>query len=84
VLRSIKTYGLTHEQLAMVSVVQSGSTATNRARHCQTPITVEDVLVSQIIAYPFVTRTQYPGIQFPATEPFWATGGQWPDWVQAV
>jgi hypothetical protein len=52
----------------------------NEPGHCQTPITVEDVLVSQIIAYPFVTRTQYPGIQFPATEPFWATGGQWPDW----
>jgi len=48
-----KTYGLTHEQLAMVSVVQREWTARNRRTTFKTPITVEDVLHSRMIAYPF-------------------------------
>ena len=70
VLRYMRTYGLTHEQLATVSDVQRGWTATNPRATFKTPITIEDVLSSRIIAYPFVTRTQYPGIRFPPTEPF--------------
>ena len=30
----------------------------------------EDALISRKIAYPFVTRKQYLGVRFPATEPF--------------
>src|SRR5580704_18749831 len=53
VLRYMKTYGLTHEQLAMVSVVQR-EWATKKPRATfKTPITVDDVLNSRIIAYPF-------------------------------
>jgi len=58
VLRFMKTYGLSHEQLAMASVVQR-EWAAKPARHLLEPITVEDVLNSLRIAYPFVTRTQY-------------------------
>jgi acetyl-CoA acetyltransferase len=75
VLRSMKTYGLTHEQLAMVSVVQREWAAKNPRATFKTPITVEDVLISRIIAYPFVTRTQYPGIRFLPTEPFGRRSG---------
>jgi acetyl-CoA acetyltransferase len=53
VLRYMKTYGLTHEQLAMVSVVQRQWAATNPRATFKTPITVEDVLNSRMIAYPF-------------------------------
>ena len=53
VLRYMKTYGLTHEQLAMVSVVQREWTAKNPRATFRTPITVEDVLNSRMIAYPF-------------------------------
>src|SRR5712691_8054165 len=62
VLRYMKTYGLTHEQLAMVSVVQREWAAKNPrvipgrpalAGRPGTPITVEDVLNSRMIAYPF-------------------------------
>jgi acetyl-CoA acetyltransferase len=63
VLRYMKTYGLTHEQLAMVSVVQREWAARRPARDPRggrpwradpgSPITVEDVLNSRMIAYPF-------------------------------
>jgi acetyl-CoA acetyltransferase len=52
VLRYVRTYGLTHEQLAMVSVVQREWAAKNPRATFQTPITVEDVLNSRMIAYP--------------------------------
>jgi acetyl-CoA acetyltransferase len=53
VLRYMKTYGLTHEQLAMVSVVQREWAARNPRATFKAPITVEDVLNSRMIAYPF-------------------------------
>src|ERR1700730_7120953 len=53
VLRYMKTYGLTHEQLAIVSVVQREWAAKNPRATCKTPISVEDVLNSRMIAYPF-------------------------------
>ncbi len=53
VLRYMKTYGLTHEQLAMVSVVQREWAAKNPRATFKAPITVEDVLNSRTIAYPF-------------------------------
>src|SRR5580704_16940531 len=49
----MKTYGLTHEQLAMVSVVQREWAAKNPRATFKTPITIEDVLNSRMIAYPF-------------------------------
>jgi acetyl-CoA acetyltransferase len=49
----MKTYGLTHETLAMVSVVQREWAAKNPRATFKTPITVEDVLNSRMIAYPF-------------------------------
>ncbi len=49
VLRYMQTYGLTHEQLAMVSLVQR-EWAQEPACHLQAPITVEDVLNSRMIA----------------------------------
>jgi acetyl-CoA acetyltransferase len=52
-LRYMKEYGLSHEQLANVAVVQREWAARNpRATH-RDPITVEDVLNSRIIAWPF-------------------------------
>src|SRR5487761_2361442 len=53
VLRYMKTYGVTHEQLAMVAVVQREWAAKNPRATFRTPITVEDVLNSRMIAYPF-------------------------------
>ena len=53
VLRYMKTHGLTHEQLAMVSVVQREWAGKNPRATFKTPITVEDVLNSRMIAYPF-------------------------------
>jgi hypothetical protein len=53
VLRYMKTYGLTHEQLAMISVVRREWAAKNPRATFKTPITVEDVLNSRMIAYPF-------------------------------
>jgi acetyl-CoA acetyltransferase len=53
VLRYMKTYGLTHEQLAMVSLVQREWAAKNPRATFKAPITVEDVLNSRMIAYPF-------------------------------
>jgi acetyl-CoA acetyltransferase len=55
-LRYMKTYGLTHEQLAMVSFVQREWAGKN-PRHVQgAPITVEDALNSRMIALPFRCR----------------------------
>jgi acetyl-CoA acetyltransferase len=53
VLRYMNTYGLSHEQLAMVSVVQREWAAKNPRATFKAPITVEDVLNSRMIAYPF-------------------------------
>src|SRR6201988_1898978 len=53
VLRYMKTYGLTHETLAMVSVVQCEWAAKNPRATFKTPMTVEDVPNSRMIAYPF-------------------------------
>jgi len=53
VLRYMKTYGITHEHLAMVAVVQREWAAKNpRATH-KNLISVDDVLNSRMIAYPF-------------------------------
>ncbi|MGB5146714.1 MAG: thiolase family protein [Porticoccaceae bacterium] len=53
VLRYMKDHGLTHEQLANVAVVQREWAGMNpRATH-RDPITVQDVLNSKLIAYPF-------------------------------
>ncbi len=53
VLRYMKAYGVSEEQLAMVAVVQREWAARNpRASHGD-PITVDDVLGSEMIAYPF-------------------------------
>lgn len=52
-LRYMKDFGLSHEQLAMVAVVQREWASHNpRAMHRE-PITVGDVLESRVIAWPF-------------------------------
>ncbi len=53
VLRFMKTHGITHEQIAMVSVVQREWAARNPRATFKDPITVDDVLNSRMIAYPF-------------------------------
>src|ERR1700740_238551 len=53
VLRYMKTYGLTHEQLAMGAAVHGEWGAKNRRAPVRDPVTVEDVLSSRMIAYPF-------------------------------
>ena len=53
VLRYMKEYGLTHEQLANVAVVQRQWAARNPRASQRDPITVQDVLDSRIIAWPF-------------------------------
>ena len=53
VLRYMKQYGMTHEQLAMVAVVQREWAAMNPRASYRDPITVDDVLNSRMIAYPF-------------------------------
>ena len=53
VLRYMKQYGMTHEQLAMVAVVQREWAGMNPRASYRDPITVDDVLNSRIIAYPF-------------------------------
>ena len=53
VLRYMKDYGMSHEQLAMVAVVQREWAAQNPRASFRDPITVEDVLASKMIAYPF-------------------------------
>jgi acetyl-CoA acetyltransferase len=49
-LRYMKTYGLSHETLAMVSVVQREWAEKNPRATFKTPTTVEDVLNSRMIA----------------------------------
>src|SRR5215472_5956386 len=52
-LRYMKDFGLTHEQLAYVAVAQRRWAAKNPRAAYRDPITVEDVLASRLIAYPF-------------------------------
>ena len=53
VMRYMKTYGITEEQIAMVPVVQREWAAKNPRATFKDPITVADVLKSRMIAYPF-------------------------------
>lgn len=53
VLRYMKDFGMTHEQLAMVAVVQREWASKNPRASFRDLITVEDVLKSRMIAYPF-------------------------------
>ncbi len=53
VLRYMKDYGMSHEQLAMVAVVQREWAGLNPRASMRDPITVQDVLDSRMIAYPF-------------------------------
>jgi acetyl-CoA acetyltransferase len=53
VLRYMQEYGMTHEQLAMVAVVQREWASKNPRASFRELITVEDVLKSRMIAYPF-------------------------------
>jgi len=53
VLRYMKDYGMSHEQLAMVAVVQREWASRNPRASFREPISVEDVLKSRMIAYPF-------------------------------
>lgn len=53
VLRYMKQYGMTHEQLATVAVVQREWAGMNPRASYRDPITVQDVLNSRMIAYPF-------------------------------
>src|SRR4029077_697278 len=53
VLRYMKTHGITHEEIAMVAVVQRESAAKSPGAAMKTPIMVADVLNSRMIAYPF-------------------------------
>ena len=52
VLRYMKKYGLTHEQLANVAVVQRKWAADVPRAMYRDPITIQDVLDSKLIAYP--------------------------------
>jgi acetyl-CoA acetyltransferase len=52
-LRYMKEYGLTHEQLAYVAVAQRKWAAKNPRAMFQEEITVEDVFASRMVAYPF-------------------------------
>jgi acetyl-CoA acetyltransferase len=53
VLHYLKKYNITQEQLAMVAVIQREYAAKNPNAMMKDPITVEDVLNSRMIAYPF-------------------------------
>ncbi len=53
VLRYMKQYGVTEEQLAMVAVVQREWAGRNPRAAMRDPITVDDVLSSRLIAWPF-------------------------------
>jgi acetyl-CoA acetyltransferase len=53
VLRYMKDCGLTHEQLAYVAVAQRQWAAKNPRAMFRDPITVDDVLASRLVAYPF-------------------------------
>jgi acetyl-CoA acetyltransferase len=52
-LRYMKDYGLTHEQLAYVAVAQRKWAAKNPRAMFREEITVEDVFASRMVAYPF-------------------------------
>jgi acetyl-CoA acetyltransferase len=52
-LRYMKDYGLTHEQLAYVAVAQRKWAAKNPRAMFRDEITVEDVFASRMVAYPF-------------------------------
>ena len=52
-LRYMKDFSLTHEQLAMVAVVQREWAAKNPRAMYREPIGVADVLASRVIAWPF-------------------------------
>jgi acetyl-CoA acetyltransferase len=52
VMRYMKDFGLTHEQLASVPVVQRKWAAMNPRAMMRDPITVDDVLGSRLVAYP--------------------------------
>jgi len=53
VMRYLKTYNVSLEQLAMVAVVQREYAARNPNARMKDPMTVEDVLNARMIAYPF-------------------------------
>jgi acetyl-CoA acetyltransferase len=53
VVRYMKQYGMTEEQLAMVAVVQREWASMNPRASMKDPITVDDVLNSRLIAWPF-------------------------------
>jgi acetyl-CoA acetyltransferase len=53
VLRYLKRYGVTQEELAMVAVIQREWAAFHPRASFRTPITVDDVLGSDMVAYPF-------------------------------
>jgi acetyl-CoA acetyltransferase len=53
VLRYMKRYGVTEEQIAQVAVVQREWAGMNPRATFRTPITTDDVLNSRMIAYPF-------------------------------
>jgi len=53
VLRYMKDFGLTHEQLAMVAVVQREWAGRNPRAMYRDPLSVDDVRKSRLIAYPF-------------------------------
>jgi acetyl-CoA acetyltransferase len=53
VLRYMKEYGLTHEQLAYVAVAQRVWASRNPRAMFRDLITVEDVLASRLVAWPF-------------------------------
>jgi acetyl-CoA acetyltransferase len=53
VLRYLKTYGLTEEDLAWPAVIQREWAAKNPRATFKDPITVDDVLNSRMIAWPF-------------------------------
>jgi acetyl-CoA acetyltransferase len=53
VLRYLKSYGLTEEDLAWVAVIQREWAAQNPRASFRDPITVDDVLNSPMIAWPF-------------------------------
>ncbi|HEY8614844.1 thiolase C-terminal domain-containing protein [Phenylobacterium sp.] len=53
VLRYMKTYGVTEEDLANVAVIQREWAAKNPRASFKDPLTVDDVLSSDMIAWPF-------------------------------
>ena len=53
VLRYMKEYGLTQERLAYVAVAQRKWAARNPRAMFRDPITVDDVLASRLVAWPF-------------------------------